>query len=217
MIAARLSGLLSFHRLPPQPSVLEIGYGTGILTRMYLRNLDCGKLTLLDLATVDLNIPTAIYAEADAERWMADCSEPFDLIVSASTIQWFTNLPQFLRDCRRSLRPGGLLALSGFTTGNLSEFDSLRPNPLAYPSVEDVKGMLTGTFSSYEVFDDSLRVTFPTRREALVHIKNTGVSLTHHQKGEKAITIRDLTQAIPCDRDGNAFLTYRPLYIIARP
>jgi len=196
--------------------VLEIGPGTGFFTREYTGKIHPEEITFVDLSIPDPFhcVPTEHYVEADAESWIAAATGKWDLIVSSSAVQWFSDLRQFLYHCKEHLNPGGRIVISGFAEGTLSEFDSLRPNPLSYPSVEEVRGYVKEIFGGGTVYDEDLRIEFPGPREALLHLKSTGVSATH-QSLPGTFTLRQLSAHIPRTATGQACLTYRPLYIIA--
>ena len=217
-IARNLLSLLSEWNPANRSNILEIGSGTGILTSLYMSGLNPGKVTLVDLVHSENTraCDQMEYIEADAETWISMTQNKWDIVLSSSTIQWFSDLKRFIINCQRVLNPGGILAISGFTQGNLSEFDHIRNNPLAYPTKKEVVTILSGLFKEFKVTDEEMKVTFPTKRDALLHLKKTGVSTTHTRSGDAAIGLKSISDCIPSDEQGNVFLTYRPLYILAR-
>ncbi|MDE7509628.1 MAG: methyltransferase domain-containing protein, partial [Muribaculaceae bacterium] len=132
-------------------------------------------------------------------------SDSFDIVASASTIQWFADPLRFFRNVRRVLRPGGVFLCSTFLPGNLAELDVLRPSPLLYRSREEIESMLQLLFHSLQLEEEIIPMDFPSPREALLHLKLTGVG-----GGSKA-TVRNLLTSLP-DRPR---LTYVCLYIRA--
>lgn len=211
MIALHLASLLKgsvdrtrIHR------ILEIGPGTGFLTRSWSKFLTPEHTDFVDITSAGpFPIPgIAAYHVADAEAWTANqalqkagCGNKYDLIVSSSVIQWFADIPRFINNCADILHVGGCLALSTFLPGNLCELDALRPAPLLYPSVEELKNALSVDFDIL-IFDTStIRMEFESRRHLLLHLKNTGV-------GGSAAT--KITPSSPLTS-----LTYRPVFCIA--
>lgn len=200
----------------PPRSVLEIGQGTGLYTRRY------APLTASDatLELIDLYETPAPEVErkmafhiGDAEKWLHDApaDKRWDFITSASAIQWFSNMRGFLSDCARHLVEGGLVAFSSFAPGNLSEFDTLRPSPMLYATPDDVRRWASECFRNVEVTVDEITVTFPTARDALLHLRLTGVGgFSSHR-----FSLSKLLAAVPQNEDGLYTLTYRPLYLIA--
>jgi malonyl-CoA O-methyltransferase len=98
-------------------SILEIGCGTGYLTKA-LRLLN----TQAQLVAVDLDVRLIQAARAKLEgdprtAWLVADGETlsrgaFDLIVSNSTFQWFGNPGETLRRYKECLAPGGILAFA---------------------------------------------------------------------------------------------------------
>ncbi len=211
-IASRLTELLKAHQPATGSHMLEIGPGTGILTGLMADLLHPVAIDYVELYEV---VPRGFAAEersfmADAERWIARCDESFDYIVSASTLQWMVNLRCFLRDASERLRPGGMLACSTFVCGNLAELNPARPYGLLYHTEEQIREMATECFGEVETATEDIRLTFPTAREALMHLKHTGVGgSSRSQEG-----LQRLLAAI--NASGTPQLTYRPLYLLCR-
>lgn len=181
-------------------SVLELGAGCGMLTDIWSRRIKANKATFVDLyqlPSFDV-APMENYVTADAERWLEETDETFDLILSASAIQWFADPVRFLSIVKNHLRPGGFAILSTFVCGNLEELDSLRPSPIIYHSVEDYKKSAP---CESEIITWSRVLEFNNRKEMLMHLRRTGVT------GPGKFAIRRLT-------DYPLSLTYKPLIVL---
>lgn len=206
-IAAHLLSLVPENmRSAKNMRMVEIGPGSGTLTGMLPRCLDVKEAVFVDLFSNEKPFgiaPHEEYVTGDAEEWMESApSESFDVVVSASVIQWFANPGRFLSNARRILRSGGLLLCSTFVQGNLEELDSFRPAPLLYHTAGELEEMVADCFDSFSVEEDCIRLDFPTTRYLLLHLKHTGVAGSSHA-------------AKPVSRLTATTLTYRPLYIIA--
>lgn len=186
--------------------MLEIGPGTGLLTRQYARHLNPHSIDFVDItATGPFHIAADCrYHVKDAELWIRQCEHRYDLILSASVIQWFSDLRGFFHECARVLRPGGWIAISTFAPGNLEELDALRPSPLIYPSPTNLGQWLGRDFELVCMEQNEIRMEFESRRQLLLHLKHTGV-------GGSASSSTGGSSVIPLTA-----LTYRPLYIVAR-
>lgn len=187
--------------------LLEIGCGTGLFTREYSRWLRPERATFVDITRTG---PFGIadeerYVTEDAEKWIVADTAEYDAIVSASCIQWFADIPRFLAECARRLRSGGILAVSTFLPGNMSELDEVRPAPLLYPKKNQLIEWLEHDFTDIEVTDEEIKVEFKSVREMLMHLKHTGVGGSAPSSGRSMSDIAHLKS-----------LTYRPVYIIAR-
>ena len=179
--------------------ILEIGPGSGSFTRLYADKFHPDSITYVDLYPIRRHnlAPIEIYHVGDAEEFIASTDEKWDLILSASTIQWFVNLPVFFRNARRCLTEGGMLCCSTFLPDNLKELRAARPSTLLYPSAAELSAMIGEVFD--EVTSDILAIDieFKNAREALEHLKSTGVGSAHNndrsfsgrQKNGSALTI----------------------------
>lgn len=187
--------------------VLEIGCGTGLFTHEYAPKVKAGSITFVDIvATGPFGVAACEeYVVSDAEVWIEKFDRQYDMIVSASAIQWFADIPRFLHLCHERLKPGGILAISTFTPGNLEELDALRPSLLLYPKAADLRGWLCSEFEDVSVEEDEIKVEFRSAREVLMHLKHTGVGGSAPGKGLRMADMSHLRT-----------LTYRPVYLTAR-
>lgn len=196
LIAERL---LSLASLDPTDTI-EIGSGTGLLTRMFLEQYTPGRLTLVDFNPAPVG--NAVTIAADAELWMASApSESASCIISASTMQWFNSPGLFLDNVRRILRPGGTALISTFGRNNMKELAGLAPS-LPYPAADELPDV---------VADEEIRLEFPTAAEALRHMRLTGVNAV--SQTISAADVLRLTRRWPRTPHGSYTLTYNPLYI----
>ncbi|MDE5876561.1 MAG: DUF452 family protein [Muribaculaceae bacterium] len=215
LIARRLADM-AVKAAPKSRSlrVLEIGVGSGLFSRMYTVSLPIKSITYLDLYPIpQLNLaPEEYYMQADAEKWMEECTEQFDLIVSASTIQWFSHQARFFANASRCLTPDGALVCSTFLPGNLSELDTLRPSPMLYLTFAKLEAALQRNFTDVTIETQDIPLLFASPREALLHLKATGVGGSAAVSSSGASLLRALTP--PAGQP--VTLTYRPAWFTAR-
>lgn len=213
-IAGHLASLALHAGVKPGASLLEIGQGSGMSTVIFDDTLKPAHIDCVDLYQTPAPqiAAKADYYVGDGEQWLGTRTEKWDCIISASAIQWFADVRTFFRRASEHLKENGVLACSTFAPGNLSEFDALRPSPMLYRTQEEIDAWLQEIFSCVETSAAEIRVTFNTPREALMHLRLTGVGGFSSQ----SLGLPELTAAIPRDSRGRYFLTYRPLYIIAR-
>lgn len=203
-IATALAGLMPESAADTAKSILEIGPGTGLFSGIYAEKIAPGKIDFVDIAEIPrIGIaPEENYHRADAEDWIASCNSRYDGILSASTIQWFVNIGEFMRNCRRSLKPGGFVLFSSFTKGNLKELDALRPSPICYHTPEQYRRWMQESFSAVRVIEDSITLEFKTPRELLMHLKLTGVGGSAPSPGITPSALKGMTS-----------ITYKPIYM----
>lgn len=163
-------------------SAVEIGAGSGQLAAKYTAMLDIRHLELWDIAeTGAADTPAgAVRVTDDAETRLKSVADgSLDLIISASTIQWFNSPLRALKDIERVLKPGGIAALSFYVEGTYSSVGRELGTTLHY--VDPAAAIAAIRHSSLhfsELKTDA--VEFPSTRSLLSHIRSTGVNAAGH-------------------------------------
>lgn len=110
-VASRMAELTGRYIPADVPErVLEIGCGTGMFTRMYLKQAAPEEMWLNDLCPevkpylADVLGEKVHFVAKDAETLAFP--EGQDLIVSCSAVQWFDDLPRFFRVPKAAARGG---------------------------------------------------------------------------------------------------------------
>ena len=109
----------------PSLQVLDVGAGTGTLSKQLLRRVDACNLTLLDQSPHMLQQAQAKPELADSTFVLADAHElpfeddRFDRVVSSGVLYYFPDPVGALREQLRVTRPGGVVLAMG----------SLQPKP----------------------------------------------------------------------------------------
>lgn len=212
-IVSRLAQKIASIPHPIGGCMLEIGQGSGYSTRRFADVLHPDEIDCVDLyETPVTDVATVVrYHISDGERWVAGADREWDSIVSSSAIQWFSDVRKFFAHASRCLHRQGILACTTFAPGNLSEFDTLRPAPMLYRHPYELEEALRKHFGEVRVDTEEIRVVFDTSRDALLHLRRTGVG----GSGKHEMTLNQLSKAIPQDAEGRYYLTYRPVYILA--
>ena len=192
--------------------VLEIGVGTGAYTRMYLERFAVSSLELWDIAPgVGSGLPVAVDC-VDAEPAIAEVeAESYDVITSASAMQWFNSPMRFMWHMMRALAPGGLAVVSTFGPATLGELSAYRESALRYPdvrSIERMAKMVAGTGDEIRVATEEIVVNFADTRALVDHLRLTGVNAGAQPSGVPAMR-RLMTS-------GLRKLTYQPIYVLMR-
>ena len=125
-VVAHLVQMVDSHLVGYPGRILDIGCGTGaLLAALHKRHTEA-QLCGIDLAfnmsrhASELLGGDVMIVNGDAGQ-LPFGAGVFDLVVSASTFQWVQDLKACFDECRRVLRPGGLLCAAFFGGKTLQE------------------------------------------------------------------------------------------------
>lgn len=128
-MAGRLIDRLEAASIRPE-RILELGCGTGYLTRLLARRFDASRILAVDFAGRMVDIarhrvpePGVEFLVADAEA--ADLGAGWDLVVSNATVQWFEAPGEALRRLAAALNPGGMMLHSTFGPATFGELKAV--------------------------------------------------------------------------------------------
>ncbi len=120
--------------LPKQPPsrILELGCGTGLLTRLLAEHYPDSPIDASDISPGMIehcrdafsNQPQISWVVADAQTFQTDT--PYPLIVSTSALHWTDDLTQTFIQAYQNLEVGGTFALGMMLQGTLRELRELR-------------------------------------------------------------------------------------------
>lgn len=197
--------------------LLEIGVGSGYLTRLYQESVKDSRIVAIDLvgsAPVPFNGNTLEMLVDDAElavRSMA--SESYDLVLSSSTVQWFNSPRRFLKEVVRILRPGGTALISVYGRGTFSCLRDIAPEAsLHYAPIDS--SLLDDSGVEWNISKKRYELEFPSPREAIDHLRLTGVNATRRSPLPVGKT-RRLLEALR-RTDGTASLDFEVQFIRIR-
>ncbi|WP_114858772.1 dethiobiotin synthase [Azospirillum brasilense] len=126
--AERLAERVARLPLPPRPRVLEIGCGTGFLSRALRERIGPADWLLTDLSPDMLERCRATLGDPDDSAFrimdgeQPDLDGPFDLIVSSLALQWFRAPAAALARWARLLAPGGRIAVATLAADSFREW-----------------------------------------------------------------------------------------------
>ncbi len=208
-------------------SLLEIGCGTGFLTRELLRQVSVRKLWLNDLVedftfriyslTEDVKVQTAFkFIPGDAEQ--IEFPSLVNGVLSASALQWMTNLPVFFSKVRDTLQPNGLFIFNTFGPNNFQEIRTLLGTGLDYPDRCTLQEMLSTTFEIVEAWEETYIRCFDSPRDILRHLQQTGVTATDGSFAWNKSKLQSFEKDyhMHFSQDGKVTLTWQVLYFVCR-
>lgn len=219
-----------FERSPERVTVLEAGHGDGTFTRQYFESLhpSIRKIILTDIS-VDAFLPwndarflkkqdteyQSIVCDVESEQFAAEYlrKESYDLILSASMLQWLNSPSMFLRKCCRALKPGGTIAIAYYGEGTLRELVSAGGNGLKYPSIRRMVQIAVDSGMDMQLAENQeIILDFDLPMDALRHLKLTGVNAL--PKDSSPADTRRIIRHWPLNQSGKANLTFSPVYLI---
>lgn len=198
--------------------ILEIGCGTGDLTKEILNQLNFEELFVNDI--VENSLSSEIQSDKIEELY-GDCEEisfpqNLDLVISNATFQWLRNLPKVLNKIHSSLNQNGILAFSTFEEWNLYQISTLTQKSLNYYTKSDLEEILRQNFKIISSHSQTLEIEFDSAQDVLKHLKLTGVN----SLGASAWTKSDLQEFsekyhhLFRNEKGKLVLTYKPVWFI---
>ena len=209
------------ERMPRK--ILEVGCGTGLLTVLLRQAFPGSELHVNDLVedlcrrtAVANGIPEGCCIPGDIER--AELPGGYDLIVSASTFQWFTDPEATFRELAENLNDGGCMIFSSFGKHNLREIRQTTGGGLAYRTKEELRDLLSPCFTVERMEEEFHVLEFDNPLSVLQHLKRTGVNVSSDRsvwtKGRVNAFIDEYNTRFTVE--GKVILTYHPLYFVCR-
>lgn len=191
LVAATLANLLRHQPVRGVPGerlrILEIGCGTGILTRDLRALFPDAEIIATDVAPEMVEI-AGRGGDVGARFLVMDGEAPafdgpwFDLVVSSLAFQWFVDLPRALDRLGGLLRPSGSLMFATMAQRSFHEWRAahrscgLEAGTPAYPSIEDLRAMMTRHADAF-LFEEDHVHDFGGARGLLAHLKGIGATV----------------------------------------
>lgn len=181
-ISRQLIAMMDRFHIAACGRVLEIGCCTGILTELLCRRERIASLFVNDIVPefctytekrIASQVGRVEGIPGDIEQ--AVLPHHLDLVVSSSTLQWMTDLPELFGKLATSLSDQGHLAFSIFGPGTMGEIGTLTGRSLHYYANEALAAMVEKYFRLISIHTERRCLYFPSVRAVLRHIRETGV------------------------------------------
>lgn len=199
-------------------TVLELGSGTGLLTKKLVKNIKFKKYFANDLVEKSKSylqkiIPNVSFLCGSALRIKP--AKKVDLVISNAMFQWFDNLEKAVEIIKQNTTNNGILAFSTFSPENFKEIKNITGLTLKYKTAEEITEILQK--NGFEILYSETffeEMNFKTPLELLAHMKQTGVN----SLSEKTWTIKKVKEF--CEKYTKKYpnntLTYSPIIVIAK-
>jgi len=184
----KLVGLLD--DIEPPERILDIGCGTGQLTRLVADKFPKAEIVAFDIAGKAVDVARNRFAGGGKVHFQVanaltfKSSVPFQLIVSGASFHWVESLGALFRNVAGTLSPDGRLIFSMMLHGTLSELRDSRARAVQNkPATTDlpVVGRVTEAISAANLNlikceTELLRTEYASATEFLYTLHNTGVT-----------------------------------------
>ena len=242
-VVSRLDSLIGSYLETAPAGLLDIGCGTGNLLAALQKRFPHCRLHGLDLAFNMALASTrrvggdAVIVNGEAER-LPFRDNSFDLVVSASTLQWVDNLDKCLQESLRVLAPGGLFCAAFFGGTTLWELQESYRQALTgrqvtddrhsgrlqrFKSIDEVHQALSSTDFEHVLVSSEVEMEYHADASHLLRsIKGVGAATAARNDSGGGLGWRGVLHDmgnIYCSRfgsDGKIPATYEVIYIIAK-
>lgn len=125
-VVRQLARSVELHRNQAPENILDVGTGTGTLLEQLHARYPAARLTGMDIAP-NMCVRTrhrmgdSCHVVAGNAEYLPFKTGVFDLVVSASVLQWVGNLHAAVSEMCRVVRPGGDISIAFFCHGSLKE------------------------------------------------------------------------------------------------
>lgn len=176
--------------------ILEVGCGTGNLTRALRQRFPQARITAVDFCEAMLaRAQDKLAGDSPVDWLLADGEslefppERFDLITSSSAVQWFDDPAAALERYALMLRPGGRLVLSLFGPQTFQELAAVlaealpaRPLPAAsFLPAGQLEHLLGKSFECVRLEEQTVTRQYDSLVDLLRSIRHTGTTGGHWQ------------------------------------
>lgn len=212
--AAMLAQRIARLALSPRPTILEIGCGTGLLTREMLVRGVTGQYLVTDKSAAMVGRAKLAlcgqsdmrFAVLDAETDVAQLPQQFDLICASMAMQWFADLPQAVSKMVERLAPGGHLLFNTLAAGTLHEWQEaheacgVMAGAVPFPAISDLRSALS-PFAPIGFEADHLVEEHDNARAFLRALKHIGAATS--RSAHSPLPVADLRKVMDrFDRSG---------------
>ncbi len=180
--------------------VIELGCGTGIFTREFLKKFEINEIDLNDCFNTRDYFKEINYKNFICDDMNEAIIKNYDIVISSSSFQWIEDLEKLIESISKKSEK---LAFSIYVDGNLKEISEHFGVGLKYKKIEEILNILKKYFKNIDYYSEEKILNFSSPIEALRHLKKTGV------------TIKSKTSICDIKSYKKTLLTYNMAYFIS--
>jgi malonyl-ACP O-methyltransferase BioC len=205
--------LVTFISNKQPQKILEIGCGTGFLTRLVNEHCTFETYRTIDIVSecekyIEEINPNIIFVADDVEDFIKNNNEKYDLIISNASLQWVEDFENVINTLKSFLATNGELIFSTFGKENFREIYNILGTSLNYYSLKELADM----FPDSEIIPEIHILAFEDAKEVLRHLQNTGVNSIEQQQWTKG-DLAKFENAYKNICAKRPMLTYNPIYM----
>jgi len=220
LAAALVADLAQRQRPDGVGRILEIGCGTGFLTRDIQARWPGAELVVTDLSpdmlahTATGGLVAGTFLTMDGEAPIFE-GEWFDLILSSLAFQWFDDLESAIARLAGLLRPGGSLIFSTMGQDSFAHWRAAHAASAVsagipdYPSLQMLRSMLA-RFEDAFAFDEDYALSCGGAKGLIAHLKGIGAVVPN--EGRKPLAPRDLRRVMAAFEESGGDDVYQVLF-----
>jgi len=229
--AAELAHLLELVRdqIPMGP-ILEVGCGTGFVTRHLSRLFPDRELEVTDLSPEMLELCRVSmgghrgrigFRVVDGEE--IESTKEYPLITAGFVVQWFHNPARGLLRLSNLLAPQGVLIASLPGRGSFPEWREACQNAgIDYPGIElpeaaELAATLSTCGVKVSVVSSSYTERYTTPLHFFYHLRRIGAAPGVREGRLSPARMRGILREIEADANGMTPVTYELIYLMVRP
>jgi len=214
--------------------ILELGSGTGKLTRRLMKQYPAASIDAVDLSSGMIEHSRINFSGHPRVSWMVgdaqtfQASEPYPLIVSSAALHWTGDLRETFVRIYQNMESGGIFALGMMLNGTLRELRRIRstiaPEKVfgtrlpTFEETAETLQMAGFVLRKTERFDQ--RFTYPDSRAFLRAIHEQGVTGGSLDRGYIPLTRKEVRTLIQnyqaeCETGDGVYASYETAVFIA--
>lgn len=220
MMAEKLVALMIDNKLEKFNKVLEVGVGTGLLTKIVKNNIEVDSYFVNDMIhgyhkyiyQIDSRIN---FLDGDIEEICIGSG--YDVVLANAVFQWIQDTDKFVSKIRAALCADGFFIFSTFGENNFLEIKDVFGISLDYFNVNLLEKIIGKEFKIMKIETQKELLFFDNLYEVLTHCKRTGTNnLKVPRLTKGSLAFKEDMYKKKYSVNGKITLTYEPIWMLCK-